>query len=254
MNQNPVSNKPTYWANRVRRPVLVGLAMSWLAWCIPVAAVVAGEAKEAVPERIEARAFLLRGTDKKLRGIFGMDGQSDPQPSLLLMSGRGGESGLIVALQHHEDTPNHVVLHLTSGKQFLQLGANDRWGSFLHLSDLDGNVRLGISTRAQFVLEGEASRWGKEAWPVVHARSKDDKIRCLFLATPEGGRCEVYNAASRRVFALGARASVMRTTSVRSSETPQIDDLQPPPPQKIGHWDYNTYGAAQTGAQQGKNR
>ena len=167
---------------------------------------VGGEPKDDIPERIEAKALLLRGADAKLWGIFGMDGQEDPQAMLDLRSGNGGESGLTVALQHHEDTPNHVVLNLTSGKQYAELGVNDRWGSFLHFTDQEGNLRLGFSTRSQEAMGGAAAKWGNDAWPVFYTRAKNGDFRCLFIATPKGGRCEVYNAENDLVFQHGAGA------------------------------------------------
>ncbi len=203
-----------------------------------------------IPERTEAKAFLLKDTGGQLWGIFGMGVQDEPEPMLMLNP--NSESGILITLLDEPITPRQVVLDMKVGKRYMQLGNNDRWGSFLHLTDSVGRLRLVFSTRAQTALGGDAAGWGDGPWPCMYAMSATGTPRALFAATPKGGVCEVYDNRNQVVFRHGVGAREVRT------DTPTPSHIAPPSgnpvgvPPRIGNWDYNTYGAAQSQQQQRK--
>ncbi len=203
-----------------------------------------------IPERTEAKAFLVKDTSGHLWGIFGMGVQDEPEPMLKLHP--NSESGILITLFDTPTTPRQVVLDMKVGEQYMQLGNNDKWGSFLHLTDSAGRLRLVFSTRAQTALGGDAARWGNDPWPVMYAMSATGTPRALFAATPKGGVCEVFDNRNRIVFRHGVGARDVRADSPTPSyiAPPSGNPVGVPP--RIGNWDYNTYGGAQSQQQQRK--
>lgn len=254
-SSSPAGARP---ARRLRKTCLcVATAFVLLRWFVTGATCAEDESTgSVVHERIEARAFLVKDATGYLWGVLGMDARAEPEPALLLNP--PGESGLIVATLDAESTPRHVAFHLYAKKQFIEFGNNGKWGSFLHLADSAGQLRLGFSTRAQTALDGEAATWGDDPWPVVCVRNANGEIRSLFVATPEGGHCEVFDDRNRSVFRHGARARDVRDAATSTPAAPTVPanrrNSQADIPPRIGTWDYNTYGGAQTQHQQRQQR
>lgn len=237
--------------SRTRPSAFLRIATVELLVLLTFGARVFGDEKPtSIPERTEAKAFLVKDTSGHLWGIFGMGVQDEPEPMLMLHP--VGESSILITLLDEPITPRQVVLDMKVGKQYTQLGNNDKWGSFLHLTDLAGRPRLVLSTRAQKALGGDAAAWGDGPWPCMYAMSATGNPRSLFAATPKGGVCEVYDDRNRVVFRHGVGARDVRADSPTPAHVAPPSGNQVGVPPRIGNWDYNTYGAAQSQQQQRK--
>ncbi len=157
-----------------------------------------------VPERIEAQALFLTDASGNRRGFLGMNGEQEP---MLSITDPQGATRVMVALVNDPETPHHALLNLTCQDQYAELGVNDAWRSYVHLTDQAGKLRLAISTGASRILSNAATDWGNEAWPTVVSLAATGAVRCVFVATPDGGACEVFNEAQRCVLRAGAGAS-----------------------------------------------